>query len=151
MKRFLTTKVPAAIKPNTLFEAEIVSGAPSNLNKRLVRIYQPTKTAMQSGIAETKYWKLQFDSQPRWENELMGWSSTGDPMHSLNMKFKTSNDAVLFCQRQGFEFKVEEPKMDKFEVKSYSKNFKYTDKKLKYIHTKYLFLIVYIHAMLFSI
>ena len=132
----LVSKVPVAVKPNALYEAEVVSGAPISLTQRSVRIYQPAKTAMQSGIAETKYWKLSFDTQQRWENELMGWSSSADPVQALNMKFKSKEDAILFCRRQGFEFSVEEPKEAKFEVKTYSNNFKYSSKKLKYVHTK---------------
>ena len=31
---------------------------------------------MQSGSYGTRMWKMEFDTQQRWENPLMGWSST---------------------------------------------------------------------------
>ena len=43
------------------------------------RIYKPSKTAMQSGQANTKAWVLDFElEQPRRVEPLMGWTSSGD-------------------------------------------------------------------------
>jgi NADH dehydrogenase (ubiquinone) Fe-S protein 4 len=45
---------------------------------RSVRIFLPAKNAMQSGVNNTRYWKMDFDVLPegeRWENPLMGWAS----------------------------------------------------------------------------
>jgi hypothetical protein len=43
---------------------------------RTVRIYQPAKNAMQSGTNQTKKWRVEYDTQDRWENPNMGWGST---------------------------------------------------------------------------
>ena len=41
------------------------------------RIYKPSKTAMQSGFANTKAWVLDFEpEQPREVEPLMGWTSS---------------------------------------------------------------------------
>jgi NADH dehydrogenase (ubiquinone) Fe-S protein 4 len=53
-------------------------GVPPEVLSRGVRIYRPAKTAMQSGTAGTEEWKIDFDVQGRWENELMGWSSRSE-------------------------------------------------------------------------
>lgn len=60
-------------KPNTLFH---LSGQPEEQQNRRARIYKPAKNSMQSGTFDIKNWKLDFENQARWENPLMGWTST---------------------------------------------------------------------------
>lgn len=64
----------------TLTEAEdvsVLSGVPDeHIKTRTVRIYQPAKNAMQSGTNNINFWQMDFDTRERWENQLMGWSSS---------------------------------------------------------------------------
>lgn len=54
-----------------------VSGVPDeHIKTRMVRIYQPPKNSMQSGTDNTNYWQIDFDTRERWENPLIGWTST---------------------------------------------------------------------------
>lgn len=54
-----------------------LTGAPEeHIKTRKVRIFVPTRNAMQSGVQNTKKWKMDFDTRERWENPLMGWAST---------------------------------------------------------------------------
>ena len=54
-----------------------VTGVPEeHIKTRLVRIYVPARNAMQSGTFGTRKWRIDFDTRERWENPLMGWSST---------------------------------------------------------------------------
>lgn len=54
-----------------------VSGVPEeHIVTRRVRICLPSKNAMQSGTNNLDYWKIEFDNRERWENPLMGWTST---------------------------------------------------------------------------
>lgn len=54
-----------------------VTGVPEeHIKGRLVRIYEPSKNAMQSGTDNIGHWEIDFDTRERWENPLMGWSST---------------------------------------------------------------------------
>merc|ERR1712128_402443 len=63
-------------------DVALTSGMPDEERlERQVRIYKPAKNAMQSGTAGIKRWKIEFDNQQRWENHLMGWSSTADPVY----------------------------------------------------------------------
>lgn len=58
-------------------DISIVSGVPEeHIKTRTVRIYQPAKNAMQSGTNNINFWQIDFDNRERWENNLMGWSST---------------------------------------------------------------------------
>lgn len=53
-----------------------VSGVPEeHIKTRRVRIYQPAKSAMQSGTNNIHFWQMDFDTRERWENPLMGWTS----------------------------------------------------------------------------
>ena len=52
-----------------------LSGIPSEQLKRVARIYVPARNAMQSGTYATHHWNLEFETQERWENPLMGWAS----------------------------------------------------------------------------
>jgi NADH dehydrogenase (ubiquinone) Fe-S protein 4 len=63
-------------------------GVPQEVLSRGVRIYRPAKTAMQSGTAGTEEWKIDFDVQGRWENELMGWSSRSERIKIVVMPCK---------------------------------------------------------------
>jgi NADH dehydrogenase (ubiquinone) Fe-S protein 4 len=63
---------------------ELVSGAPPELvTERVVRIFQDSKPATQSGTHGTSVWRLDWDIQGqanRWENDLIGYQSSGDYM-----------------------------------------------------------------------
>lgn len=54
-----------------------VTGVPEeHITTRHVRIFNPARTAAQSGTNQTHRWKIEFDTRERWENPLMGWAST---------------------------------------------------------------------------
>ena len=53
------------------------------------KIYQPGKTAMQSGMAKTKNWILEFDAETaRSKDPLMGWNSVSETKLKLNFVLK---------------------------------------------------------------
>ncbi|MED6149620.1 NADH dehydrogenase [ubiquinone] iron-sulfur protein 4, mitochondrial [Stylosanthes scabra] len=60
-------------------EVGMVSGIPEQHLKRRVVIYSPARTASQQGSGKVGHWKMDFLSTQKWENPLMGWTSTGDP------------------------------------------------------------------------
>ena len=66
--------------PNTVAEkAEditAISGVPLEYQTdNVARIYVPSKNPMQSGTFGTKKWKIEFNTNERWQNPLMGWGS----------------------------------------------------------------------------
>ncbi|CAG0915304.1 unnamed protein product [Notodromas monacha] len=86
-----------------------VSGVPKeHIKERLVRIYSPARNAMQSGSHNTHHWKIEFDSRERWENPLMGWTSTGDPLSNTQVKFDSKEAAIQFCEKNGWAYTVDE-------------------------------------------
>merc|ERR1712106_1157321 len=48
------------------------------LNGRRVRISEQTRNVMQSADKNANGWKIEFDTQERWENNTMGWGSSAD-------------------------------------------------------------------------
>jgi NADH dehydrogenase (ubiquinone) Fe-S protein 4 len=72
----------------------------------------------------------------RWQNPLIGWESSADYMQGTHMNFKTKEDAILFAQKQGYEYFVQEPNVRKFGPKVYASQFTHSSQKLKQIRTK---------------
>ena len=102
-------------------------------------IYRPTKTATQSGDWHGHHWRMDWDilhKGHRWENPMMGWQSSADMMQGTHLNFKSKEDAILFAQKQGYEYFVQEPNSRKFIPKAYANNFMHSPKKLKVVHTK---------------
>ena len=88
------------------------------------RIYQPAKTAMQSGQANTRAWVLDFEpEEPRQVEPLMGWTSSGDMRQQLRLRFASKEEAVAYCERHGLAYQVFDAEPPKRRVISYSDNF----------------------------
>lgn len=91
-----------------------------------VRIYQPAKTAMQSGTAKTKGWVLEYEpATPREPDPLMGWASAGDTLNEVRLQFHTLDAAVDFAKKRGLDYTVIAPKARTIRPKSYADNFRY--------------------------
>ncbi len=91
-----------------------------------VRIYSPTKTAMQSGDANTGFWLLEFEPESpdsRFVEPLMGWTGSSDMNQEIRLKFLTKEAAIAYAHKQGFEYEIKEPKAVKVTPKSYAANF----------------------------
>ena len=52
-------------------------------------IYTPARSASQQGMGNTVFakgnamWRIEFETQAKWENPLMGWTSTADPRENV--------------------------------------------------------------------
>ncbi len=74
-----------------------ISGVPEeHIKERYVRIFRPAKNAMQSGTAGVRRWKIEFETRQRWENPLMGWASSGDPLSNMQVGHHSTLDALCF-------------------------------------------------------
>ncbi|MGZ2256166.1 ETC complex I subunit [Roseobacter sp. A03A-229] len=90
------------------------------------RIYQPAKTAMQSGTAKTHNWVLEFaPASAREVDPLMGWTSSDDMQSQVRLRFKTKEAAVEYAQDNGIEADVQEPKKRRPNIRAggYGENF----------------------------
>jgi NADH dehydrogenase len=90
------------------------------------RIYRPAKTAMQSGVAKTHDWVLEYaPEQGKTIEPLMGWTGSGD----------TREAAEDYARRHGIPYQVSTPKERKpiIRAKGYGANFA-TERKGAWTH-----------------
>jgi hypothetical protein len=75
------------------------------------RIYKPSKTAMQSGLGNSKAWVLDFEPEaPRTVEPLMGWTSSGDMRQQVRLHFAGKEEAIAYCERHGIAHQLFEAK-----------------------------------------
>ena len=87
------------------------------------RIYQPARSAMQSGEAKDN-WLLEYEPEkPREIEPLMGWTSSSDMKQELSLRFDTKEEAVAYCEREGIPYQVIEPKAPARRQAAYADNF----------------------------
>lgn len=90
------------------------------------RIYQPARTAMQSGAAKTKVWVLEYSpASERSVDPLMGWTSSSDTQTQVKLRFDSREAAVAYAAAKGITAEVCEPKPRKHNVRAggYGENF----------------------------
>lgn len=92
----------------------------------LARIYQPARSAMQSGQAKTHQWILEFaPADVKRIDPLMGWTGSGDMDGQVRLTFDTCEEAVAYATRNGLAFQVSEPKLRRHihRINGYGDNF----------------------------
>jgi len=88
------------------------------------RIYQPAKTAMQSGRAKTRKWVLEYEPTRRQQlDPLMGWPGGSNTMGQVRLSFDTLDDAVAYARKHGLAYNVQQPKERNIRTKAYADNF----------------------------
>ena len=87
------------------------------------KIYKPTKTAMQSGIAKTKYWILEYIVEKTGVNPLTAWESSKNTLSELKLKFSNKEDAIKYAKKNNIDYEVIDPKSRKVIKNSYADNF----------------------------
>ena len=95
------------------------------------KIYQPSKTAMQSGKAKTGVWMLEFEaSAARRIDPLMGWTSSDDTTAGqVRLSFESREAAVKYAESRNIPFRVIEPHGATPVAKAYSDNFSFRRRK----------------------
>jgi uncharacterized protein YcnI len=89
------------------------------------KIYQPDKSAMQSGKAK-KEWLLEFlPEKPYFVDNLMGWTGMTDMPQEIRLYFPTKEAAIEYATRQKLPYEVFLPKKRSFIKKAYADNFKF--------------------------
>jgi hypothetical protein len=92
----------------------------------LARIYRPSKSAMQSGRAQTRKWVLEYEPATRRDPDpLMGWSSAGDTLNEVRLHFDTVTEAIAFADKHGLAYTIIEPHQRTEKHQSYADNFRY--------------------------
>ncbi|MEP9378129.1 ETC complex I subunit [Aquabacter sp. CN5-332] len=92
----------------------------------VARIFRPARNAMQSGVAKTKLWVLEYEpEQPRSVEPLMGYTSSGDMRSQVKLHFETKDEAIAYAERHNIAYQVFEPHEPVRRRMAYSDNFTY--------------------------
>jgi len=81
------------------------------MNKAI--IYIPNKNPMQSGIAKSDKWILEFKTKDPTKNPLMGWESSSDTLSELKLEFSSKELAINYAKKKKINFELIEPKKKK--------------------------------------
>ena len=87
------------------------------------KIYNPSKTAMQSGTKKFDKWIIEFITEKPGINPLMGWESSTDTNSELKLEFSSIELAIEYAKKNKINFESIEPKIRKIVKKSYADNF----------------------------
>lgn len=93
------------------------------------RIFRPSKTAMQSGRANSRTWLLEFAADgahkgKKRPDDLMGWAGSADTLSQVSLGFDSLDEAKAFAERKGIAFDVCEDNRRQIKPRSYSENFR---------------------------
>lgn len=90
-----------------------------------VRIFQPAKSAMQSGRGgNNRKWLLEYaPTTLQRADPLMGWIGSVGTTGQIRVTFDSRDDAVAFAKNNQLTYHVSEPRTRRIKPKSYSDNF----------------------------
>ncbi len=75
-----------------------------------VRIYNPAKSAMQSGKGGNGEWVLEHEIEaPVSADPLMGWIGSSNTDKQVKLTFPSKEAAVAYAEREGLAYSVSEP------------------------------------------
>ena len=78
---------------------------------------------MQSGLAKTNKWIIEFKTNDSGVDQLMGCESSTDTMTELKLEFSTKESAIDYAKKNKIDFELIEPQKRKIIKKSYADNF----------------------------
>lgn len=91
-----------------------------------VKIYRPSKTAMQAGRAKVQSWILEYQAtSARKPDDLIGWSGSEDTLNQVRLSFETVEQAIAHAQKNGWLYSVLPAQDRKIRPRNYGDNFKY--------------------------
>lgn len=95
--------------------------------KGMARIFQPPKSAMQSGRAKAQGWMLVFaPAEAKALDPLTGWVGSGDMRGQVRLQFDTRGQAIAYAESQGLAYEVEpETAAAAIRPKVYADNFRF--------------------------
>ena len=100
----------------------------------LARIYQPPRSAMQSGTAHDDVWLLEFHSPSQQViDPLTGTVRSTNTDDQIELKFASAEDAVAYCKKHDIPHRVIPAKRRARIRRAYADNFA-TDRRQPWTH-----------------
>lgn len=89
------------------------------------RIIETQRTTTQSGRARDGRWTLEFErEQPLRPDPLTGWSGSGDTKTQVRLSFATSDEAIAYATKKGFDIHLIPAPPVKLKLQAYADNFR---------------------------
>ena len=89
------------------------------------KIYKKSKSAMQSGLNNTKKWCLEpLSITPKRRNSIFSWTGVNGAQDQIKILFNTLDEAVYFAKKNKVNYQVFKPNEKIIKIKSYASNFK---------------------------
>ncbi|MFN0024150.1 MAG: ETC complex I subunit [Parvularculaceae bacterium] len=97
----------------------------------VARIFQPAKTAMQSGKGKPDRWVIEFEAEAaRRIDPLMGWTSGEDmTANQVRLNFDSKDAAITYAESRNIPYKLAGPVEASRVPKAYSDNFAFRRRK----------------------
>jgi len=71
-----------------------------------------------------KKWRLDYTPMTaRSGDPLMGWTGSSDMTSQVSLKFDDKESAIAYCEANGIDYSVFEPRERKLNIKAYADNF----------------------------
>ncbi len=91
----------------------------------VARISELERKTTQSGKANTGRWLLEFErAEPLRPDPLTGWAGSGDTRPQVRMTFDSKENAIAYCERNGFPFHLVPAPPVKLKLQAYADNFR---------------------------
>ena len=78
---------------------------------------------MQSGLGKNNKWLLEFYTDNKTLNPLMGWETSSNTLSEVKLEFISKDEAINYAKTNNIDYDLIEPKKRKFVKKSYADNF----------------------------
>ena len=78
---------------------------------------------MQSGLTKNNKWLLEFFTDNKILNPLMGWETSSDTLSEVKLEFSSKDAAINYAKKNNIDYDLIEPKKRKVVKKSYADNF----------------------------
>lgn len=90
-----------------------------------VRIFQPTKSVMQSADSK-KRWLLEFTplKYSKFHEPIMNWISSKDTNTQIKLWFNTKEQAIDYAKHHCLEYDITDSQPIRITPKNYANNFK---------------------------
>ena len=88
------------------------------------RIFQQTKSSMQSGKARVGRWTLEHEpAEAKRPDPLTGWAGSGDMNRQVRLSFDSLDAAKAYCDRLGLDYVVVPSHERPLRLQAYADNF----------------------------
>ena len=78
---------------------------------------------MQSGLSKNNQWILEYYTENKNLNPLMGWETSSDTLSEVKLEFPSKEAAINYAKKNNINYDLIEPKKRKVVKKSYADNF----------------------------